>query len=152
MLAGCGGSQPPTGAPGAMPQTSALATHTDRGKSWMLPEAGRDLLYMSGGDQIFVYSYPQVKYLKAFTLPYDSAGDPVDFCSDQKGDVFIPTYEDGGDHTSYIFEYAHGATVPKETLTINEFNALGCSVDSKSGNLAISGWTGKPSSLRFSFA
>jgi hypothetical protein len=35
MLAGCSGSQPPIGAPGAMPQTSAIATHADRGKSWV---------------------------------------------------------------------------------------------------------------------
>jgi hypothetical protein len=32
MLAGCGGSQPPIGAPGAMPQAPAIATHADRGK------------------------------------------------------------------------------------------------------------------------
>jgi hypothetical protein len=36
MLAGCGGSQPPIGAPGAMPQTSAVATRAERGKSWIL--------------------------------------------------------------------------------------------------------------------
>jgi uncharacterized repeat protein (TIGR03803 family) len=30
LLAGCGGSQPPLGAPGALSQTSALATRTDR--------------------------------------------------------------------------------------------------------------------------
>ena len=29
MLAGCGGSQPPIGAPGAMPQVSALAARTN---------------------------------------------------------------------------------------------------------------------------
>ncbi len=33
MLAGCGGSKPPIGAPGAMPQTSAIATRSERGKS-----------------------------------------------------------------------------------------------------------------------
>jgi hypothetical protein len=37
LLTGCGGSQPPIGAPGAMPQASAIAMHADRGKSWMLP-------------------------------------------------------------------------------------------------------------------
>jgi hypothetical protein len=31
MLAGCGGSQPPIGVPGATTQTSALAAHADRG-------------------------------------------------------------------------------------------------------------------------
>jgi uncharacterized repeat protein (TIGR03803 family) len=30
LLSACGGSQPPIGAPGAMPQTSAIATHADR--------------------------------------------------------------------------------------------------------------------------
>jgi uncharacterized repeat protein (TIGR03803 family) len=30
LLAGCGGSQPPIGAPGAMPKTSTIATHADR--------------------------------------------------------------------------------------------------------------------------
>jgi hypothetical protein len=39
LLAGCGGSQPPIGAPGVMPQTSATTQHASRGKSWMLPEA-----------------------------------------------------------------------------------------------------------------
>jgi len=48
MLSGCGGSQPPIGTPGAMQQTSAIATHAERGKSWVLPEAsGEDLLYAS---------------------------------------------------------------------------------------------------------
>lgn len=39
LLAGCGGSQPPVAAPGAMPHTPAIATHAERGGSWMLPEA-----------------------------------------------------------------------------------------------------------------
>jgi hypothetical protein len=61
LLAGCGGSQLPTGAPGAMPQTSALAMHADRGKSWMLPEAkSEDLLYVSNLQNVKVYSYPAV--------------------------------------------------------------------------------------------
>jgi hypothetical protein len=39
MLAGCRGAQLPIGAPGAIPETSALATHAAHGRSWMLPEA-----------------------------------------------------------------------------------------------------------------
>ena len=60
MLAGCGGSQPPIGAPGAMPLTSTLAAPADRGKSWMLPEAkAEDLLYVSNyrGNYVAVYDY-----------------------------------------------------------------------------------------------
>ncbi|MGA8474385.1 MAG: hypothetical protein WB681_04900, partial [Candidatus Cybelea sp.] len=62
MLAGCGGSQPPIGAPGAMPQTSAITTHAAQGTSWMLPGASsQDLLYISSNDRgsVYVYSYPQ---------------------------------------------------------------------------------------------
>ncbi len=39
LLSGCAGSQPPIGAPGSIPQTSAIATHAPPGKSWMLAEA-----------------------------------------------------------------------------------------------------------------
>jgi hypothetical protein len=45
MLAGCGGSQLPIAAPGAMPQSRAIAARADRSGSWMLPEAkGENLL------------------------------------------------------------------------------------------------------------
>ena len=39
LLAGCGGSQAPIGAPGAMPQTSAAEDQVERDGSWMKPEA-----------------------------------------------------------------------------------------------------------------
>src|SRR5580700_2647739 len=65
MLAGCGGSQPPIGAPGAALQSSAIGTQVDHGGSWMAPEAkSEDLLYVgntqggpSGTGYITVYSY-----------------------------------------------------------------------------------------------
>jgi hypothetical protein len=63
-FAGCGASQPPIGAPGAIPQQSAIAAHAERGKSWMLPEAKtEDLLYVSSNDQgaVYVYTYPEGK-------------------------------------------------------------------------------------------
>jgi hypothetical protein len=44
LLAGCGGSQPPIGAPGAMPQTSAIATHAEPGGLRVLPPDERDTL------------------------------------------------------------------------------------------------------------
>jgi hypothetical protein len=37
LLAGCGGPQPPIGAPGVMPQSGAIATHVDRG--WVVDAA-----------------------------------------------------------------------------------------------------------------
>ena len=46
-FAGCGGSQRPIGALGAMPQSAA--THAARGGSWMLPEAKKSILIYAGG-------------------------------------------------------------------------------------------------------
>jgi hypothetical protein len=45
MLAGCGGSQTQSGAPGPMPQSRAIVSLAERGGSWMLPDAkkGRPL-------------------------------------------------------------------------------------------------------------
>jgi hypothetical protein len=146
MLAGCGGSQTPIGAPGETPQTSAIAAHADRGKSWMLPEAkSQDLLYVGDTETyVYVLSYSRAKYLGRIALPVDTYIEGA-FCSDLRGNVYIPTYAEGN-YTSYVYEYAHGATSPKQTLEIDGFTALSCSVDPRSGDLAIGGWTGKPPS------
>jgi hypothetical protein len=75
MLAGCGGSQPPIGAPGAMPQTAAITTRAERGTSWMLPEAKTDdLLYASnqygyGPNGVFIFSYKRGKQHLSFQGP-----------------------------------------------------------------------------------
>ncbi len=51
-LAGCGGSQPPIGALGTLPQTRTIGTHATHGgqvKSWILPRLlGSDLLSVPG--------------------------------------------------------------------------------------------------------
>ncbi len=127
MLAGCGGSQPPIGAPGAMPQISALATHAERGKSWMLPEAkGRDLLYVGlGGDGVNVYTYPRGRLVGSLG-PFGGY-----LCSDAAGNVFVP----GGPIATQVSVYAHGSAEPKAILNA-PYSATGCSVDSSSERLA----------------
>ena len=144
MLAGCDGSQPPIRATAAAPQTLAIATHADRGKSWMLPEAkSEDLLYIGDTETYFyVSTYPRAKYLGRIALPVDTYVEGA-FCSDLRGNVYIPTYEEGF-YNSYVYEYAHGATAPKQTLVIDGFAALSCSVDPRNGDLAIGGWNGDP--------
>ncbi|MGC9993550.1 MAG: SMP-30/gluconolactonase/LRE family protein [Candidatus Cybelea sp.] len=136
MLAGCGGSQPPIGAPGAMPQTTAIATHVDRGTSWMLPGAQdtKKLLYVSDSatDDVYVYDYPKgmaVGKLTGFDYPDGQ-------CVDASGDVYITNFEGGN-----VVEYAHGGTEPIKTLTTNG-NAVGCSV-SPSGDLAVTNFSTK---------
>src|ERR1700728_389190 len=88
LIAACGGSQPPIGAPGAMPQASAIATHADRGKSWMLPEAkSEDLLYVSNyaNGTVTVYSYKAGKLVGTLS----GLRLPTGLCTNKRGDVFI---------------------------------------------------------------
>jgi hypothetical protein len=133
LLAGCGGSQPPIGAPGAMQsQTEAVEAHF--GKSWLLPEAkSDDLLYVSSytpgvGSDIAVYTYPGGR--RVGDLGSEISGG---LCSDATGDVFI--VEESGK----VVEYAHGGTQPIATLN-DLYNAPhSCAVDPSSGNLAVAG-------------
>jgi hypothetical protein len=129
MLAGCGGSQPPIGAPAAMPQVSAIATHAERGKSWMKPEAsGDDLVYATGAcNGTCVLSYPENQLVG--TLPVGN-GLNSGACADPASDVFITD-------TSSVYEYAHGASSPVATLSLPGSQAAGCSIDPSTGNLAV---------------
>lgn len=129
-LAACGGL-PPIGAPGAMPQSRAIATLAERGGSWMLPEAkSDDLLYVSASgssSQVLVLSFPKgnlVGSLAGFTVPMGE-------CVDHSGDVFVT---DAGSDT--VTEYAHGGQSPIATLSDPD-EPYGCSVDATTGNLAV---------------
>jgi len=133
LLAGCVGSQPPIGAPGSMPRASAIAQHAAPGKSWMLPEAsGTDLLYVSDpvDKQVDVLSYPQGTLqgtLTGFTSP-------LGLCSDSAANVWIVN-----ESPAEVIEYGHGGTSPIATLDIPFQAPLGCAIDPKTGNLAVSG-------------
>ena len=115
LLAGCGESQPPIGALGAMPQSRAITTHLDRGKSWMLPEAKREsLLYVSTDNSgVFVYAYPSGTLVG---MLYEGITSPQGMCVDKKGDIFIANSIDSGD----IVEYAHGGSSPIAYLYDNQ--------------------------------
>jgi hypothetical protein len=138
LLAACGGSQPPVGAPGAMGQTTAIASSADPGKSWMLPEARTtdELLYVSDGNAqpsgygVWVLAYPSGKYLGAFT----GFDEPMGLCVGKKGDVFIAEF-----NASLLVEYSHGGTSPIQTFSTNG-NPEGCSV-SPSGDIAVANYT-----------
>ena len=125
LLAACGGSQPPIGAPGAIPQSHVATGLADRSGSWMLPEAkSEDLLYVATGDNVYVLSYPRGKLVGSLGIVGNN------LCSDSKGDVFVPS----GGYT--IFVYSHGAISPVRKLADGDI-PLGCAVAAITGNLAV---------------
>jgi hypothetical protein len=128
LLAGCGGSQPPIGAAGAMPRTSA-ARHGERGKSWIDPAAASgSLLYVARPDnaRVDIYSYPNGKTVGSLNV----GAQAWSLCSDPKGNVWITMY-------GQISEYSHGGTEPIATLNDDGYFAFSCSVDAKTGDLAV---------------
>jgi hypothetical protein len=159
LLVGCGGSQPPIAAPGAMPQRSAITQHAARGKSWMSKGASdTDLLYVSNtGDDtfrtdVFVFSYPAGTLLGTLT----GFQNPGALCVDKIGDVFVPDQ-----NADNIVEYAHGGTTPIQTLQGTD-RPTACAVDPTTGNLAVTsynhsvslykGATGTPTSYSAPFS
>jgi hypothetical protein len=129
LLTACGGLQPPIGASGAMPQSRAIATYADRAGSWMLPSSKRrDLLYLSSGQRVSVYSYPHGGLVGILTGFSEARGE----CVDKAGDVFIT---DNGTFATY--EYAHGGTSPIATLNSAYSFPSSCSIDPTTGRLAV---------------
>jgi hypothetical protein len=135
MLAGCGGSQAPIGAPGAMPQSRAIAAHAHRGKSWMKPGAPKwDLLYVSNGNgTVTVYRYWKhdlVGTLNGFQSPEGE-------CVDQARNVFITDA-----YAHKVIEYAHGGKTPIKVLEDGLNQPYDCSIDSTTGKLAVANLDG----------
>jgi len=127
MLAGCG-SQPSIGLPQSVTQQSHNAPDND-GASWMAPDAAsQDLLYVTDVRTVTVYSYPQGRLFGELKHFYIATG----MCVDKKGDVFV--VDEG---YNKIFEYAHGGTKRLATLVSPTEGAVGCSIDSTTGNLAL---------------
>jgi hypothetical protein len=133
MLAGCGGSQPPIGAPGATPQRHAVTIRADRSGSWMDAGYGKkDLLYVSDqrGSEVYVLTYPKGKLVGTLTGLNFTQG----LCSDTHGNVWVTTQgETYG--TGSLVEYAHGGTSPIATLNDDNIPDA-CAVDPNTGDLA----------------
>ena len=119
-----------------MPQTSASATHADRGKSWMLPEAkSEDLLYATAPESniVYVLSFPSGKPVGTLSGFHR----PLGVCVDKAQDVWVVNAEPG---YPSVVEYAHGGTSPIATLYGMGPYPVGCSVDHTTGNLAVTNW------------
>jgi len=134
MLAGCGALQLPIATSVAVQQTSAIATHAEHSKSWMLPSAKTgDLLYVSSSDgSVYVYRYLNRQLVGALSGFIKPLGE----CVDRSGNVFITAYSSVTETSSSIYEYAHGGSSPIATLS-DPGHAFGCSIDPSTGNLAV---------------
>jgi hypothetical protein len=114
----------------------AAPARQNRRPSWIQPGASQGtLLYVSSemSDAVNIYSFPQVKLVGQIT---GSWFPPLGICSDTKGDVFVP---DEAAHN--ILEFAHGGTTSIATLEDPNENPFSCSVDPKSGTLAVTNIT-----------
>lgn len=126
MLAGCGGGVPPN-IGSSLRIAPATGSHTQKHEA---------LLYVSaqGTADVYVFTYPG-GVLKQ-TLSYFDA--PAAECVDGKGDVFVAD-SSGND----IVEFAHGGTAPIATLADPGDFPFDCSVDPKTGNLAVTSGYGE---------
>jgi hypothetical protein len=132
FLAGCGGSQPAIGTPGAMPQSHAIATQRLSRGSLIAPETkGQDLLYVSrsGTARVYFYTYPGGRLVGS--IP----GGGSQLCSDHNGNVFVAATDVG------VVEWAHGGTKPIAVFSDPNIYAQACAVDPVSGNLGVVGYT-----------
>jgi streptogramin lyase len=137
LLAGCGGSQPPIGAPGAMPQTAAISTQADRGKSWMLPEAKSDSdkpwLYVSDttGNAVYIYALKgsHASQIGEITNEIDV---PFAATVDSSGNLYVVNRSSQGSVTIY----PPGETSPSLTLSKDLTYPEGVAVDA-SGNVWV---------------
>jgi hypothetical protein len=142
MLAGCGGSQPPIGAPGAELRSAPIGSANRRSSGDFLYPAGavpsmrtdysgRNLIYAStlGNEPVYVYTYPDAKMIGILNGPVGPRG----MCVDRASDIFIPfVYIPGG-----IYEFAHGGGTPIVYLGFPYDGENGCSIDPTTGNLAV---------------
>jgi hypothetical protein len=111
-------------------------------RSWMSPEAKRvkPLLYSSNtlNNEVDVYaasgkSNNLLGQLTGFDEPYG-------LCADKSGNVYVTNLM-----AQNVLEYAHGGTSPIKTLDDTYGEPNGCSVNPKTGDLAVTNFEGGPS-------
>jgi hypothetical protein len=158
ILAGCSGSQSSLGPSGpaisgnakgapspALLQRLSIAVHPrleaprpNLSKSWVSPDVLPDrhhhkkkLLYISSfySSEVDIYDYKNSK-LKGTLTGFE---DPQGECVDKKGDVFVANTD-----ASDVLEYKRGATSPTATLEDTGYYPVGCAINPKTGDLAVS--------------
>jgi hypothetical protein len=139
LFAGCAGAGPAL-QPSITPPNGRLVSHAAAGKSWILPEAKNDdLLYISDleAQVVDIYTYQHGHKLVGELTGFFN---PEGLCVDNTGNVYVTNDTSEGVHQ--ITEYAHGGTTPIRNLIDSNGRANGCSVDPKTGDLAVANFWG----------
>ncbi len=142
MLTGCGGSQPPIGAPGAKPQSREM----------MHRSANSAPAYKASASLLFIVNFDSPPY-DAVTVYDARANDPSALavinaglsspngdCVDANGTLYVGS--DPGSSGS-ISEYAAGKTKPFKTITDGLDQPAFCTIDGR-GNLWVTNNGGAP--------
>ncbi len=129
-LAGVSGVQSVSGLAGMTRERVVPGVHRDRHPSHMAPRTQNEpLLYVSDAGTAAVYAFT----LRAFQVgTLTGFGAPAGLCADAHGNVYV-----ADEVGQKVFEYAHGGTRPIATLADSYGYPIGCSVDAKTGNLAV---------------
>ncbi len=145
MLAACGGSQSPVGAPTVMPQSPAVAVYSGRSGVRMLPEAHAEpssrykatkpLLYVSNyaPNDVTVYRANADDPAPRAEIS-DDINSPGGACFDSQGTLYVTNQPISG--PGWVSEYPFGKTTPSKVITNGMNTPAFCAIDDK-GNLWV---------------
>lgn len=131
MLSGCAGASPPAGMPASFNQTAVSGgglrpQHRARMDASL---AKQDLLYVSNGNgEVTVYRY----WLHTLVAVLTNFTQPMGECVDAKSNVYVTDYA-----AKRVLEFAHGGTKAIKTFNDASDSPYACSVDQKTGDLAV---------------
>jgi hypothetical protein len=133
MLAGCGGSQPPIGAPGAMAQTTDSYPHSQSHDYKVTPP----LLYVANStptdNDLRVYHLGARDPAPIATIT-QGIEDPNGDCIDGHGTLYVTN--DPASGPGWVSEYRLGKTAPSKTIEDGIATPAYCAIDAK-GNLWV---------------
>jgi hypothetical protein len=143
MLAGCGGSQPPIGAPGAMPQTAAQQSLSAQRIAIAAQGSGGSPEYKFTGPLVYVTNYTsnnltvyhaRAKNPAPIAVISDSLGAPSGDCLDSHGTLYVANQP--ASNSGWISEYSLGKTTTSRIITTGINTPSFCAIDGN-GNLWV---------------